>query len=306
MRAALLPLLLLAGCSAPEPSAAPADGGPAAEGVPAAAKSRVVSLAPSVTDVIFALGAGGDLVGATRFCEPPAGAAPITRVGGFLDPSFEAILALKPTRVIATPNPGNAPILRRLEDLGVAITQVRADTLGQTWESFEVVGAAVGRAEAGRALAARIRGRVDALSRAARAGGDPPRVLFVYGHRPLVVAGPGTFADELMVRAGAQNVAADAKVQYPKYTFEAVLQARPDVIVDAFMGPEADGEAVVRAFWAPYDAIPAVKAGRVHWGARPGLLRPGPQVGDGLSWLVSVLHPGARRTDPPGAEGGAP
>lgn len=257
------------------------------EPAPATPGRRIVSLAPNVTEMLFRVGAGPEVVGVTRYCERPPEAKALPKIGGFADPNLEAILALRPDLVVAPENPVSGPVVARLSALGISTLVVRADDLGGIDAALQAIGTAVGRGEAGALAAAELRAGLEAAAQPVPAGAGP-RVLFVYGHRPLVAAGPGTFADELIRRAGARNAAAEARVAYPKYALEDVLRLAPEVILDASMGEEGGQDA--RAFWGRWPEVPAVASGRVFRAEHPGLVQPGVRVAEGLSWLVDTLH----------------
>lgn len=243
---------------------------------------RVVTLAPSLTDLVLALGAGERLVGVSRFDErPEVGRLP--RVGGFVDPSVEAVLALHPDLVLAQPGPGNRRAVETLAELGAPVLLLPLGTVADVLAAERATGKALGLPGQGEALARaleatreRVRGRARAERRV--------RVLLVYGFEPLVVAGPGGFADELLADAGAVNVAADAASPYPVYSVERAIQARPELILDA-SDTEAGKERV--------RALPGLREAR--WADVEGqaLLHPGPTLGKGLEQLFRLVHPGA-------------
>lgn len=243
---------------------------------------RVVTLAPSLTDVVLSLGAGERLVGVSRFDERPE-VSRLPRVGGFVDPSVEAVLALHPDLVLAQPGPGNRRAVETMAELGAPVLLLPLGTVADVLAAERAVGKALGREEQGEKLAralestrARIRGR----ARAER----PVRVLLVYGFEPLVVAGPGGFGDELLNDAGAVNVAADAASPYPVYSVERAIQRRPELILDAADTPA--GKDRLRG-------LPGLREAR--WVQVPdhSLLHPGPSLGQGLEQLFRLVHPEA-------------
>jgi len=245
---------------------------------------RLVTLAPSLTDVVLALGAGDRLVGVSRFDERPE-VARLPRVGGFVDPSVEAVLALHPDLVLAQPGPGNRRAVETLAELGAPVLLLPLGTVADVLAAERATGKALGLAEQGEALARGLeatRARVRERARARR----PVRVLLVYGFEPLVVAGPGGFADELLSDAGAVNVAGDAASPYPVYSVERALQGRPELILDAADTPA--GRDRLRA-------LPGLAEAR--WAQVPGqaLLHPGPALGRGLEQLFSLVHPEGER-----------
>jgi iron complex transport system substrate-binding protein len=244
---------------------------------------RVVTLAPSLTETVMALGAGSTLVGVSRFDEAKE-VAGLPRVGGFVNPSIEVVVGLKPDLVLVQPNPGNQRAVETMAELGAPVLLLPLDTVADTREALRVVGKTLGKEKEAEALVQRIdssRARV----REAAKGKKALRVLFVYGFEPLVVAGPGSFADELLRDAGTINVAADARSAYAVISLERAVMARPDVVVDA---SDVDvGKDKV-------ETLPVLSKAR--WVEVPSLalLQPGPSLGRGLEELFALLHPSAK------------
>ena len=242
---------------------------------------RVVTLAPSLTETVLALDAGARLVGVSRY-DDEAAVAGLPRVGGFNDPSVEAVLAVKPDLVLAAMAPGNQAPVRALGRLGLTVVALPLTSMADSVAAMELVGAALGLEKEGNALAARLRQAREAAQARAKMHGRQPRVLLVYGFSPLVVAGPGSFAHELLVDVGAENLAKKANSAYPMYSLERALRLRPEVVIDASDSDE--GRARVRALEpmavARWVSLPSKK-----------LLRPGPGLADALVELERVLEP---------------
>jgi iron complex transport system substrate-binding protein len=245
----------------------------------AAGVARVVSLAPSLTELSFALGAGEQLVGATRYCDYPPEVAGLPRVGGVVDPSFEAIVALQPSLVLAMEAASSAPLFDRLRRAGIPVRTLRMDTLAETFAGVEALGEALGRRERGVAVRAELEAGLAALRSAA---GVQSRAVVVYGQRPLVVAGPGTFANELLELVGFRNAAGEASSQYPTWSIEELVRVAPEVIFDASM--DADAEQM----WEKWQVLPAVANKRV-FRVNPDLLsRPGPRLVLGAAQMAEL------------------
>jgi len=274
---ALLPALLLAGCGASPP------------GAPSATVSRrVVSLAPSVTEIVWALGAGDRLVGVCGQCDRPAEVERLPRVGGYLAPSVEATLALEPDLVVAVPSPGNREAVRAIERTGVRVLIVHDRTLADLWGSIRDVADALDLREPGSRLAEDVRGRLEAVRR--RVAREPTRrVLVVVGRSPLVAVGRGTLQDELVTIAGGVNVAADTGEPWPRLALEIVVARAPEVIVDASMGTERGA----RELFAGLTTVPAVREGRILRLESDAFLRAGPRVADAAAALAAIIHPEA-------------
>ncbi len=256
---------------------------------------RLVSLAPNLTEIVFALGAGDRVVGVTRYDDYPSQVLSLPKVGGFLDPSLEAIVALSPDLVVCVPNSGNRKRMETLTRLKVPVLVLPAHRLADVYAAIETLGQVLGRVEQATALTSDLRTRVAAVvERAKRV--HKPRVLMVYGHNPLVVAGPGSFADELLHLAGAENVLSGDGVRYPSLPLEMVIELAPEVIIDASSSATGAsvGLAEVERFWSRLKVVPAVKAGRVHLFDSALWFRPGPRLIQGLEKLQTLLHPGSK------------
>jgi iron complex transport system substrate-binding protein len=261
--------------------------------------SRIVSLSPSTTEALFAVGAGPQLVGRSRYCDYPPEVLALPQVGGYVDPSFEAILALRPDLVVGARGPAGSAIADRLGQKGIATFFPETESLAAIDAMLRGLGDRTGHAAAGAAAAVALDGRV-AKVEAAVAGVPKTRVLLVFGLAPLSVAGPLSFAEELIRRAGGINVVTEGGA-YPTIGVERVLRLDPDVVVNAAMMEERASERIGKG--APgWDKVRAVESGRLVSITDEALLRPGPRIDHGLALLARALHP-----DAPGlVEGGAP
>jgi iron complex transport system substrate-binding protein len=249
---------------------------------------RIVSLAPSLTDVLLALGKADRIVGVTRVDRSPE-VASRPRVGGFLDPNPEAILALRPDLVLWVTDGGALSAVRRTTELSAGafgLLAIPVITVADVVAEARLVGEAVGDPAAGSALADRLQRGVDRL-RARSAGLARRRVLFVVGRDPLVVAGPGSFPDELLRLAGCDNAVGGSR-PWPIYPVELAVGSNPDLVIDAAVDEPAEG--MTRLV-----AIPAVRRGAVVRLSSDDLLRPGPRMIDALDELFRLLHPEGTR-----------
>jgi iron complex transport system substrate-binding protein len=256
----------------------------------ASVAKRVVSLSPSTTETMFAIGAGSALVGRSRYCDFPPVALKLPEVGGYVDPSFEAIVTLAPDLVVGARGPGGTALTDKLAARGVA-------TYFPETESFEAIdgmilglGARTGHDADARRSVEDIRAHVAAVE-ASVAGKARPRVLLVFGLEPIVAAGPSTFADEMIRRAGGANAVAEGG-GYPTLGMERVLALDPDIVLDAAMAEAHGGERITRDApgWA---SLRAVKGSRVVPLADETVLRPGPRVALGLAVVARAIHPDA-------------
>ena len=236
---------------------------------------RIVSLAPSVTEVLFEAGLGSRVVGVTSYCRFPREVLALPKVGGYLTPSYEALAALRPDLVVTLPE--HADIEPKLTALGIPILRVDHRSLAGIVHSIETVGQRCGaEADAQRAADA-LRQTLAAAKRAA--GGPSPRVLICFGRtedfRQLTAAAPGTVHDDLILQAGGINALTSAAVAYPTLSAEGVIRLDPDVIVE-FSSSAAD-PAILRRQWNRLDALRAVQNGRVYVFTGEFLSVPGPR-----------------------------
>ncbi len=254
---------------------------------------RIVSLAPSLTETLYAIGAGDLVVGVTPFCDFPPEAALKPKVG-YIRPNLESILALEPDFIVAPVEFVRADLLTRLEQLKIATFIVQAKTVEDIFAQIQTLGRILKLNGAADRVATDLRRRVadlrqqtDHLSR--------PRVLYVLNTDPLITVGPGSFIHHLIELAGGTNVAANAQAPYPRLSMEAVLKEDPELIL--FPVGEAEGiPEGEQQRWRRWESLSAVKHGRFHQIDANLLNRPGPRVVDGLEVLVRILHPDVLRS----------
>jgi iron complex transport system substrate-binding protein len=261
---------------------------------PPARPRRVVSIAPSLTDLVVAMGLADRLVGVTRFDDAPE-VARLPRVGGYLDPSAEAVVALRPDLAVWIDDDGGVAAVRRIADSGVPVMVLRVVGVRDVVAGARTLGRALGEAAAGERVARELS---ESLARARAAGSAPrPRVLFVLGHEPLVVAGPGSYPDELLRLAGGENVVRDAR-PWSFYPVESAVADDPTLVIDA--GVLEPPETLARLV-----AIAAVRRGDVRRLSDDSALRPGPRFARALAELARILH-SAGEVAPARAGGTAP
>jgi iron complex transport system substrate-binding protein len=252
---------------------------------------RIVSLAPSITEILFAVGAGDRVVGVSTYCDYPPEATRIDRIGTFLQPDVERIIAKRPDLVIGVPSPGNRGSVQRLEELGLRVLIVDPERIADILAAIRTIADAVGTAAQGEAVVARIERDMDAVT-GRLAGAPRPRVLMLVGRSPFIAAGTGTYQDELIRLARGDNLTANAGNPWPSLTLEYIVAQAPAVIIDASMGSEeaADRDAAL-GFWREYPTIPAVRDQRIYGYRAYELLHPGPRVAATLEKVARFIHP---------------
>jgi iron complex transport system substrate-binding protein len=251
---------------------------------------RVVSLSPSTTEAVFAVGAGAALVGRSRYCNWPPEVTKLPQVGGYVDPSFEAILALRPDLVVGARGPAGSAIADRLGQKGIATYFPETESFGAIETMMLGIAERTHHRDDGKAAVATLHEHVARVERAVAAF-PKTRVLLVFGLAPLSVAGPSSFADEMIRRAGGVNVVTEGG-PYPIIGAEHVLVLDPDVVVNAAMMEERASERLRRD--APgWERVRAVQTGHVASVTDEAVLRPGPRIANGLALLARALHPEA-------------
>ncbi len=250
---------------------------------------RIVSLAPAITETLFAVGAGAEVVGVSQYCDYPPEVAKLPKIGTFLTPNIEAIAGLRPTIVIGLQTSSDLREIRALNAMGYQTLMVDDNSIAGIEAGIVIIGNAIGRAAAARALIDRIHLRIAAIQERLRAVRDR-RVLMVVGHQPMVAVGTGTYLDELLTMARATNIAAGSAQTWPRLSLEYIIAMRPEVILDGQMGTDPD---LPSAFWAKYPTIPAVRDHRVTGYPEDPTLHPGPRIVQTLELLARLIHPEA-------------
>ena len=277
---------VLAGCS-PYPQG---DGGQPVTVKPV--PQRIISLAPSHTETLFALGLGDKVVGVTDFCDYPAEALGKEKVGGFADPNLEKIISLKPDLVIA--NNLHEQIAAELGRVGIAVVVSNPRNVAEILDSIKVIGQATGTEAAAEALIKNINQDVSAVTEKVKAL-DPsskPVVYYEVWHEPLMTVGPGTVMDDLINLAGGINIGADADKEYPEYSEEVLIQKNPQVMIHSYAHgtAEADNSATIRTRRG-WENLACIRNSRIYL-VDPNLAtRPGPRIAEGLWLFARAIHP---------------
>ncbi len=250
---------------------------------------RIVSLAPSITEIVFALGAGDRLKGVTQHCDFPADAQFLPKVGSYVHLDLERIVALKPDLCIAVRdgNPQNA--VTELEALGIPVYAVDPRNLDTAVDTVLEVGQLLNAATKAQHLANEMRARIERVKVGVAGTELRPRVFFQIGTAPIVSAGTNTVIHELIVTAGGQNLA-DGPSSYPRFSREQVLALQPEVIIITSMTKESDLEQV-SAEWRHYEGLPAVRNNRIFIVDADLFDRPTPRIINGLETLAGIIHP---------------
>jgi iron complex transport system substrate-binding protein len=258
------------------------------------AAQRIVSLAPAITETLFALGAGAEVAGVSQYCDYPPEVTKLPKVGTFLTPNIEAIAGRRPTIVIGLQTSSDLREIRALKAMGYRTLMVDDNSIAGIEASIRRVGDAIGRAREAQALLDRTHLKIEAIEERLRGVSQRP-VLMVVGHQPMVAVGTGTYLDELLTMAHATNSAAGAAQAWPRLSIEYIIATRPEVILDGQMGSDPGSPS---SFWAKYPTIPAVRARRVVGYPEDPTLHPGPRIVQTLEILARLIHPEAFAREP--------
>ena len=305
-------LLVLTACAASTDTSAPANGSswsrprspaPAAaypqtltddDGQPVtidAMPQRIVTFAPSMTEIVFALGMGDRVVGVSgKYDDYPAAAKSIQEVGGAgdfgVDPNIEEVVSLQPDLFLTIA--GGDQWKQRLRDLGIPVVTLDATDFPDLLHDIRTVGDLIGAPAAADELTTDMQRRADDVAASVEQAGGPVTCFFEVYYPPLTTLGPDTYIFDLLKRAGCDPVTASAKTDYPTWSIEKLVAESPDVYLST---PESAKSAQAVAARPGFDAIAAVAAGRVLLVDSDLVTRAGPRAIDGLEELAAALHP---------------
>jgi len=250
---------------------------------------RVVALAPSITEIVFALGQEQRLVGIARFSDFPQQALRLPQVGSYIQPDIEKIVALNPDLCIAVKD-GNPRVLAdRLESLGIPVYAVDPLDLGSIMTMVLQIGDLLNAGDRARSIVTEMKSRMDRVRERVMRAEHRPGVFFQIGISPIVSVGKGTFIHELINMAGGMNLCADYSA-YPRLSREQVVALSPEVLIITTMHQGVSIEQVTRE-WSGWPQIPAVRDGRIAVVDSNIFDRPTPRQVDALEQLVRVIHP---------------
>ncbi|RPJ01481.1 MAG: ABC transporter substrate-binding protein, partial [Deltaproteobacteria bacterium] len=206
---------------------------------------RIVSLAPSITEILFALGFNEEIAGVTSFSDFPGAALSKPRIGSFVSPSMEMMVSLKPDLIVAIQDGNRWETIERLSHLGFPVYVIDPKGWKGTLKTIEQMGNAFGKREESKRILDDMMKKKDRIVSLTRSL-PSPRVFYQMGLSPVVTAGPGTLADDLIRMAGGRNIAENEPTPYPAYNTETVMLKAPEVIVLTSMERERDHTHLVK------------------------------------------------------------
>ncbi|HYV24803.1 MAG TPA: cobalamin-binding protein [Pyrinomonadaceae bacterium] len=250
---------------------------------------RIVSLAPNLTEIVYAVGAGDRLVGRTSYCDYPPQAKSVSEIGDTMRPSIERLIALKPQIVLVSTASQLESFTRQLDDQKIAVYVTNPKNLDEIFLSIERLGELFGTSETAKKLATELRNRTQKVE-AAVASAKPVRVFYQVSDQPLYTIGRDAYLTDLIKRAGGVSVTADVATAFPRYSDEAALASKPDAIILPSGGSMGNANSNVAS---ALKNSPAVLSNRVYKINDDHLSRPGPRLVDGLEEIARALHPEA-------------
>ncbi|MEF9475596.1 MAG: helical backbone metal receptor [Candidatus Mariimomonas ferrooxydans] len=246
---------------------------------------RIISLAPGMTEILFAAGMEDKIAGVTTFCDYPEEAKAKPKIGGMSNPSLEAVVSLKPDIVVMTTDGNPKMFQQRLGSMNIKTFVFEALTLSELPDGIRDMGIALGEKEKFDNLALKIERSTNRFKKTKKTGST--KVLFIIWPGPLIAAGPGTAIDDAINLLGGINIAGDAKSRYPKYSLEEIFRRSPDII---FIGKgHRDMKKISSSLLKRLSHVPAVRNEKVFY-VSDSLYRLGPRVVDGIEELAEYLE----------------
>ena len=243
------------------------------------AYSRIVSLKPNLTEILFALGAGDRMVGVTTYCKHPPEALKISKIGGYSNPSLEKILLLKPDLVVMIPDSTSPQLEISLQKAWIETLVLKTNSLEDVYGSIEKLGERIQKVEKAQKIVKEMKEKMLNFPKEK----FPKKGILVIQRNPLMVVGSGTFLSDLLKLARIENIAGGSKLAYPRFSMEQLIAHSPDVIFDMDTAPDP-------FFWKKYTSLPAVKNNSVYF-LDPDLFVPGPRLPKALEKLHEAsLH----------------
>jgi iron complex transport system substrate-binding protein len=250
---------------------------------------RIVSLAPSITEIVFALDQGYRLKGVTTYSDFPPEAEKLPKVGSYVQLDLEKIVALKPDLCVAIKDGNPIAVARRLESMKIPVYAVNPRNLETVMKTVQEIGGLLDVEEKADKLVQSMNLRIQKVKSLVAKTTYRPRIFFQIGVSPIVSVGSNTFSHELIVLAGGKNLA-EGPIAYPRFSIEQVLALSPDVIIITSMARAAVFKQV-KAEWNRWPNMPAVRDHHIFIEDSNLFDRPTPRLVDGLELMVRLIHP---------------
>jgi len=250
---------------------------------------RIVALAPSITETLFALGLDEEIVGVTTFSNYPEAARSKPRVGSYISISLEKVVSLNPDLIIGTADGNKKETVEQMERVGFPVYVVNPASLDEIFETVFNIGKITGKDNLAKKLVHNLRERINfVVTQTARL--KKHSVFFQIGIDPIVTVGKNTFQNKLITLAGGTNISGEETTKYPSYSIEEIIVKQPEIIIVSSMKRGENFEQV-RNRWKRWKNIPAVKNNRIHIIDSDLIDHPSPRIVDGLEKMAEIIHP---------------
>ncbi len=253
---------------------------------------RVISLSPSITEILFELGKGDMIVGNTKFCNYPKGSLSINKIGGYLDINIEMIIDLKPDKIFHYPEH-----IRKIEKLGTYanLIQVSHKSIKDLLESIKIISREMGVYKKGLALSGKILKQLDKIKKIKK-DRQKKKVLIIIGREPkrlrnIIIIGKGDFLNEIIKISGGIN-AYKGDIAYPSVSIESLIKMDPEFIIEFSFSKDPPSVESIVSLWNKYPYIQAVKRGNIYVVNDDYWVRPGPRIGNIAESMYRMLHKG--------------
>ncbi|OGP89204.1 MAG: hypothetical protein A2031_04565 [Deltaproteobacteria bacterium RBG_19FT_COMBO_43_11] len=250
---------------------------------------RIISLAPGITETLYALNLDNNIAGVTTFCDWPAAARKKPQIGGFTNPSIEKIVFLKPDLILATADGNRKDTVRQLERIGLPVYVISPSDTNGILKSILHIGEITHRVKEAKVLTGKLQKRLNNIATQTKLK-SKPRVFFQIGLEPVITAGSGTLINEAIERAGGINVAGLDTARYPRYSAEGIVAGAPDIILFAPMAGDKEFTSG-KSFWKKLGAIPAVKNDKFYHIDTDLISRASPRIVDAIEIMALIFHP---------------
>ncbi|MBS3919379.1 MAG: cobalamin-binding protein [Deltaproteobacteria bacterium] len=250
---------------------------------------RIVSLAPSITEILFALDINEEIVGITSFCDYPKAALSKPKIGGFVNPSIEKIVSLKPDLVIGIGEGNRRETIYRLGNLGLSVYCVNPKGFDGVMRTIQNIGEIVGRQDESEKIIRNMFGKMERIVTLTKPL-PRPLVFFQVGYDPIVTVGRGTLGDDLIRLAGGRSISENESMNYPLYSIETIISKAPEIIISSSMGRKRNYLNLVKK-WQNWKTIPAVKRKAIYVVNSNLVDRPTPRIIEGLEAMVRMINP---------------
>jgi iron complex transport system substrate-binding protein len=250
---------------------------------------RIVSLAPSITETLFALGLGEEIVGVTTFSDYPEAAKSKPRVGSFVNISLERVVSLNPDLIIGTADGNKKETIEQLERIGFPVYMINPASLEEIFEMILDIGSITGKDNIATGLVRTLRERVSTVV-SQTTSFKKPKVFFQIGIDPIVTVGRDTLHNKLIELGGGINISGGQTAKYPRYSIEEIIIRKPEIIIVSSMKRGEDFDRI-RDTWKRWKNIPAVKNNRIYIFDTDLTDHPSHRIVDGLEAMARIIHP---------------